>query len=263
MKNNLVVKKNEFLKFGYSLPMTEQRLLLACISQVDSRATLDKDHKFVVRVQEMRDLFNDESRHLYRDLKFACETLWDREIVRVDVEGTEKIRWVRKVKYFKNESKIELTFSQDVLPYISAISERFTKYRLDDVRHFKCVYSLRLYELFAQHQVAGKIEIDVDELRRLFDLEDKYPEFKELKRSVVDKAITEINGSSNLSVRYGLRKSYRRAVAFQFEFETKQKPITDETKSLTIDDYVRLNPSKTKGKSELEVRKLMKQQPLV
>ena len=259
MKNNLVVKKNDFLKFGYSLPMTEQRLLLACISQVDSRATLDVDHKLVVHVQEMRDLFSDESKNLYRDLKSACETLWDREIVRVDVEGTEKIRWVRKVKYFKNESKIELTFSQDVLPYISAISERFTKYRLDDVRHFKCVYSLRLYELFAQHQVAGKIEIDVDELRRLFDLEDKYPEFKELKRSVVDKAITEINGSSNLSVRYGLRKSYRRAVGFQFEFETKQKVVTAESKALTIDDYVRLNPSKTKGKSEVEVRKLMKQ----
>jgi plasmid replication initiation protein len=83
-----------------------------------------------------------------------------------------------------------------------------------------------------------------------------------LKRSVVDKAITEINGSSNLSVRYGLRKSYRRAVAFHFEFETKQKPISEEKKSLTIDEFVRLNPAKTKGKSELEVRKLMKQQPL-
>ena len=105
MKNNLVVKKNDFLKFGYSLPMTEQRLLLACISQVDSRATLDVDHKLVVHVQEMRDLFSDESKNLYRDLKSACETLWDREIVRVDVEGTEKIRWVRKVKYFKKGSR--------------------------------------------------------------------------------------------------------------------------------------------------------------
>jgi plasmid replication initiation protein len=259
MKNNLIVKKNEFLKFGYSLPMTEQRLLLACISQVDSRTVLDDDHKFVVRVQEMRDLFSDESKNLYRDLKSACETLWDREIVRVDVDGIEKIRWVRKVKYFTNESKIELTFSQDVIPYLTAITERFTKYRLDDVRHFRCVYSLRLYELFAQYQVAGKIEIDVDELRRLFDLEDKYPEFKELKRSVVDKAVSEINKLSNLSVRYGLRKSYRKVVAFQFEFETKQKLVADEKKSLTIDEYVRLNPSKTKGKSELEVRKLMKQ----
>ena len=118
---------------------------------------------------------------------------------------------------------------------------------------------MRLYELFAQHQVAGKIEIDVDELRRLFDIEDKYTEFKELKRSVIDKAITEINQYSNLSVRYGLRKSYRRAVGFQFEFETKQKVVTAESKALTIGDYVRLNPSKTKGKSELEVRKLMKQ----
>ena len=80
-----------------------------------------------------------------------------------------------------------------------------------------------------------------------------------MKRDVVDKAIKEINQHSNLTVTCGLRKTGARVVAFQFAFTTKQKPVADEKKSLTIDEYVRLNPSKTKGKSELEVRKLMKQ----
>ena len=57
MKDNIIVKKNEFLKFSYSLTINEQRLLLACISQIDSRNKLLKEDSFEVSVQEIKDLF--------------------------------------------------------------------------------------------------------------------------------------------------------------------------------------------------------------
>ena len=262
MKNNIVVKKNDFLRFGYTLSLMEQRLLLACICQVDSRATLEKDEAFEITVQEIKDLFAPESsEHLYRDLKSACDRLFERRIVIKSDSKTTKLRWVWKVEYLDNEAIIRLSFSPDVIPYLSDITERFTKYKVDDVKDFKCIYSLRLYELFAQYQSFGSRELEVEELRRLFDLGDKYKVFAELKRSVIDKAISEINQYSNLTVTYGERRRSRKVVSLQFAFETKQKPITDEKKSLTIDEYVRLNPATTKGKTELEVRNLMKQQP--
>ena len=58
-----------------------------------------------------------------------------------------------------------------------------------------------------------------------------------------------------------MRKTGKRVSHIQFEFSIKE--IAAEKKSLTIDEFVRLNPATTKGKTELEVRKLMKQQPLV
>ena len=259
MKNNIIVKKNEFLKFGYTLSLMEQRLLLACICQVDSRTTLEKDKPFEVTVQEIKDLFApDSSKHLYRDLKDACDRLFERRIVTKIGTKTTKLRWVWKVDYEDNTAVIRLNFSPDVIPYLSEITERFTKYKLDDVRSFKCIYSLRLYEMFAQYQSLGSRELEVDDLRQLLDLGDKYKVFAELKRSVIDKAITEINQYSNLTVSYGERKRARKVVAIQFAFETKQKVLeVDHKKQMSLEQFVRENSAKTKGKTEFEVRQMM------
>lgn len=269
MKNNLIVKRNDFLKFGYSLSLTEQRLLLACISKVDSRVLLEKEHQFEVRVQEIQDIFgNENSKQFYRDLKLACRRLFNRKIVIIDDDGNiEELRWVWKIKYYVDETKIVLNFSPDVAPFLSAITERFTQYKLDDVKQFKCIHSLRIYELLAEYQGlaqykgnVGHREIDVDEIRRLLDLGKKYPSFGELKRSVIDKAVDEINTYSNMTVSIGYRKRGRKVLAILFEFKIHKKTKQDQEafqKRITVDDFVRQNPGITKGKTLLEVQKMM------
>ncbi len=189
-------------------------------------------------VQEIKDIFGDQSAtSIYADLRAAADQLAERWIIFNTDSVRTKMRWVWKVDYFKHEATIRLNFSPDIVPYLSSITDCFTKYKLNDVKDFKCIYSLRLYELFAQYQGIGAREITVDELRRLFDRGDKYKTFRDLKRDVVvDKAIKEINQHSNLTVTCGLRKAGARVVAFQFAFTIKQKPVADEKKSLSIDD---------------------------
>lgn len=240
MKDNIIVKKNDFLKFGYTLSLMEQRLLLACIAQVDSRISLDMNKQFEISVQEIKDLFApDSKKHLYRDLKEACDRLFERRIVARTSNKITKLRWVWKVEYEDNTAIIKINFSPDVIPYLSDITERFTKYKLGDVKDFKCVHSLRLYELFAQFQSTGTRELYIDELRQLLDIGDKYLIFSELKRSVIDKAINEINKYSNLSVSYGERKRGRKIIALQFNFTTKNKHISPEIINVVSEDHVK------------------------
>lgn len=261
MKKNTIVKRNDFLKCGYTLTIMEQRLLLACISQVNSRNAFLKEQQFEVTVQQIKDIFGDEnSKQFYRDLRLASKRLFGRKIVIKNEDVIEEIRWVWKVSYHEKESKIVLNFSPDVIPYLSEITERFTKYKLDDVKDFKCIYSLRLYELFAQFQAVGSREISIYELRQLFDLGNKYKLYSEFKRCVIDKALHEINLHSNLTVSYGERKRGRSVTTIQFSFETKMKKIDNayERKSVSMNEFVRLNPLITKGKTEAEVLILMK-----
>ena len=260
MKNNIVVKKNEFLKFKYSLSLNEQRLLLACISKIDSRKPILPEQEFFVTVQEMSDLFDEKRDNVYRDLKIVCKKLRSAFITTTDREKDKEINWVSTVTYWKDESRVSIVFNSAVLPYLSSITEKFFKYRLADVKDFQSVYSLRFYELLHQFQPngSGSQEIEVDELRALLNLEDKYATFGELKRSVIDKAITEINQYSNLTVSYGERKRARKVVAIQFAFETKQKvPEVDHKKQMSLEQFVRENSAKTKGKTEFEVRQMM------
>ena len=261
MTNSLIVKRNDLLNVSYTLSLNEQRILLGCISQVDSRLSLDKEKTFEVSVQSIKDLFGSQNAsHFYTEIKNAVDRLSERWIVIREDKRVVKLRWVYKIEYLQNEATIKLNFSPDVIPYLSEITERFTKYKLADVKDFKCIYSLRLYELFAQYQGVGNREIEVDELRRLFELEDKYPSFGELRRSVIDKALYEINLHSNMNVTCGFRKRGRKVLAFQFAFETKIKKIDDyyERKSVSMNDFVRSNPLITKGKTEAEVLILMK-----
>ncbi len=241
MKNNIVVKKNELAKIRYSLSLNEQRLLLACISKIDSRKSLDINHEFVITVQEFRDLFDDNHKNTYHNLKLASDKLFDRTFILKDFEGIEKFHWVKRVKYWHDDSKVRLVFSDEIIPYLTSITEKFFKYKLDDVKNFQSVYSLRFYELLHQFQAGGRgaQEIEIDELRLLLNLEDKYSTFGELKRSVIDKAISEINQHSNLFVSYGERKRGKKVVAIQFSFEIKAaiKPLATvpvEKKSIVI-----------------------------
>jgi plasmid replication initiation protein len=233
MKENIIVKKNEFLKFGYTLSLMEQRLLLACISQIDSRSCLDMNKQFVVTVQEIQDLFSlDACNQMYGHLKTACNRLWGREIVTRDTKTTTRLRWVWKVVYSDSEGLIKLNFSPDVIPYLSAITERFTKYKLKDVAEFKCIYSLRIYELFAQYQGVGFVSYDIDDLRALLDLNKKYLLYSEFRRNVIEKSVAEINNFSNLTVSYSEKRMGRKVIALLFHFKTKSVVITPSTETI-------------------------------
>jgi plasmid replication initiation protein len=257
VKDNLVVKKNDLLRLGYTLSLNEQRILLACISMIDSRRKLEENHLFEITVQQLSDIFADQdAKHLYKDMRLAVDRLFNRTIVIDHGNKIGKLRWVINADFPKDNSKIFVRFHPDIIPLLTEITDRFTRYKLKDVSKFKCIYSFRLYELFAQFQGTGSREIEVSEIRRLLDLGDKYQQFGELKRCVIDKAISEINQFSNLQVNYGTRNLGRRVTHVQFRFEAK--PITKpKNPSLTVDEFVRLNPAKTKGKTLIEVQKMM------
>ena len=248
--NKLVVKRNDLIRLGYSLTLNEQRLLLACISQVDSRNILDKGQEFEIHIQEIGDLFsNSVEKNLYRDIKKASETLFDRRIVSKDEDGNKTLlRWVWKIKYIDDTGVVKINFSPDITGFLSEITKNFTKYKLTEVTNFKCQYSIRIYELMSIWQSTGEVEYEVDDLRQMLDLGDKYKSFAEFRRNVLDKSINEINKYSSMDVSYGLRKRGRVVSAIQFNFKVEPKI----KQKITIEDFVSANPVLTKGKTEWE-----------
>ncbi len=251
MKENIVVKKNEMLRFGYNLSVNEQRLLLACISQIDSRSTLDSNQQFVVTVQEIKDLFSLDGGQVYAQLKTACDRLFERKIVTREGTSTTKLRWVYKVIYDETDSTIKLNFSPDVIPYLTSISKNFTRYKLKEVANFKCVYSVRIYELFAQFQGVGAVNYDIDELRWMLDVENKYTLYGDFRRNVIERAISEINLHSNLEVTFAETKVRRKVVSLQFAFKTKSKPIAPaKTKTKAVSNLTA--PAKPTEKEEFD-----------
>jgi plasmid replication initiation protein len=250
-----VVKSNKVVEASYMLTLAEQRVLLSCIAQIDSKAELNENCRFEVSAIGVADLVGLESlSNTYRDLKKATEKLYERSVVIDDPEPDNpqitqrKTRWISSIDYLPGEGKLVLSFSSGMIPYLSQLSKEFTKYKLKHVARFESVYSIRLYELLVQWSSVGEREIEVEWLKAQFQVAEKYERVVDLKKRVIGPAIDEINKHSNIWVKYGQRKLGRTITHFQFQFGLKDNPQSSERKRISEEEINRqARPGETKG----------------
>lgn len=227
MKNELVVKSNQVIEASYRLSVIEQRVVLSAIAKIPKMFEVSDDEVYEVSVQDLQKLGVHEKTS-YRDLKEAISRLYDRSIsINIDNRLT-KMRWVQRIDIIDNQSKIALRFSKDILPFISNVKTNFTQYMLSDVSKMQGAYSIRVYELLMQYKAVGERFLSIESLRFMLDLGDRYKQFNDLLKRVIDPAIDEINKLTNFKVTAEPLKTGRKFTDIKFTIKEKKKT----TKSL-------------------------------
>ncbi|MFU0603259.1 replication initiation protein, partial [Klebsiella pneumoniae] len=157
-------------------------------------------------------------------LKEAIDRLWDRSVIIKNEEKREEFRWVQyRAQYLKGEAKVEITFSDAIMPYLTQLKGQFTRVVVKNVSSLSSTYSIRIYELLQQFRSTGDRTISLDDFRSILELEDKYSDFKILNRDLIKPAIAELNEKSDLAVTVETVKKGRTVVALRFRFkEDKQ-----------------------------------------
>jgi len=230
--NNLQVRKsNALLEASYRLSVGEQRIMLACISQIRRDEKVTDEKLYSVSAAEISKLSGLDMKNAYTELEKAALRLKRRE-VRLSQEANGKglkpkvmiTGWVQTIIYIESEGRVELRFSKDMLPYLTELSEQFTQYALTDVAKMNSAYAIRLYELLIQYQYGGQgRELSLNELRAYLQLEDKYPSIKDFKKRVIEIAVEQINLHSPIYVTWTQKKTGRRVSHFIFSYELKTK----------------------------------------
>ncbi len=230
ISNYLVKKSNKLISASYSLTVNEQRLLLACLSKVDSRKKLQETDLFVVSVEQMKELFytQENEKNVYRDLKEAAEKLLERK-VRIDepnsITGYTIANFVQAAKFEPDLMQVSVRFTYDLSPYLSELTEKFTEYRLGHIAQLTSSYAIRIYELivswFGRNGKYTENKIEIRELRQILDISDKYAQFGQLKQYILDPAIRQINENSDFNVSVEFTKRGRAYHWITFRFEQK------------------------------------------
>lgn len=242
-KNDLVVKSNQVIEASYTLTTIEQRLILSAIAQIPKGEPVTDEVIYTVSVADLQKFGANETT-AYRDLKESVSRLFDRSIVLRSSDRTSRTRWVQKIDFMDSRGVVGIRFSKDILPFLSNLSTEFTKYLASDLIGVTSTYAIRLYELLVQYQSIGKREISVVDLRWMFELQNKYPVWADLKRWVIDQAIKEINEFSPLSVTYETKKTGRKitSINLRFKQKPKQAQIATETPKRDQTGEIQLKP---------------------
>lgn len=248
MKNNLVAKSNDLIIASYELTRNEQRLLLACISQINSQPSASEvtvQDEFIVTTEQMKELYKDTSKdNVYRDLNVVANSLFEREVkIALPDNETLRTRFVSSILFQPEKSQITVTFAQKILPYLTQLKKNFTRYRLADTVELTSVYAIRLYEMIVcwQGQNRWSETLDLNEFRYIMGCVGKYKQFGQLRHSVIEKAVDQINENTayNVNVKYRKVKHTYKSVTFAF-YKKGALLLTDDKGALSLDKIRRI-----------------------
>ncbi len=236
--NALVVKSNALIEASYRLGLNEQRLILACISQIRRDEPFTDKVMYSISASEFSKVCEIDPKTAYRELKTTALTLKRRE-VRITQEpnglGRRKetliAGWVQSIKYSEGDGMVRLRFNHDILPYLTELSKCFTSYKLKNVVRMSSSYGVRIYELLTQWGSFGEREISIAWLKENLQIEKKYEKLRDLKRRVLEPAIRDINKNSDLWVKYEQIKTGRIVTHLIFQFGNKEEQKSKSLKS--------------------------------
>lgn len=223
-----IYKSNALIEASYRLTPAEQRIMLCCISKVRRDQMLTDDVMYKVSVAEYSKLTGTDSNSVYKEIADAALRLKRREVwLHEHPNGSGKHHrtlvtgWVQSIAYIKSEGYVELRFTKDMLPYLTQLTEQFTRYSLKDVAKMTSSHGIRLYELICQWNSVGRREVSIEWMRESFQLKGKYPVLKDFKRRVVEVAVIQVNEHSPLWVNWEQKKTGRRVTHLVFTFGSK------------------------------------------
>ena len=247
-KKLTVYKANEIVEAGYRLSLNEQRIVLACIAQVNSGKELSATDEFELSAKDFARLFAVSEDRAYSELQEVAKNLYQRSLTihnpdpkRPKIKKIE-MRWISSISYMPEDGKISLCFSQKILPYLSELKGQFTKYELKHIGNMKSIYAIRLYELLMQWKGTGTRTVEIEWLKQQFQLEGQYPAMKDFKKWVIDPAVKDINTHSDFEVSWTQKKTGRRVTHFTFTFGEKKPVKPKKGKKAEADEMATIKP---------------------
>ena len=258
-----IVKSNALIEASYHPgSLWQMRLLLACLLQIKAAEKLSHQHEFTITANALADLTGQGARTAYRHLKRAAEELRSMYItVNLNPDGSRRSRRYREINvvghcdYLEDEGRVSLSFTPKIIPYISDLKTRFTKYQAKYVMPMRSGYGIRLYELCLQW-LGDEREFEVDEFKQLLGIEDKYPRIDTLKDKIIRPALRDINTYTDIRVHFGQRKTGRTVTHLQFKIVRPAPETPPAKKRLPLDEFVdkHAQPGETREQARERLR---------
>ncbi|MCF8245025.1 MAG: replication initiation protein [Saprospiraceae bacterium] len=242
----VVIKKaNQLIESRYRFDIWETRFFLSILSQIRRD---DNDFQvYRVWYKDVIRAFSLKSNQSYHLLREAAKSIMSKSFfVSYEKDGTSRevqYHILRKIDYLKdgNESKgresqeyIDVTIEQEMKPFFLQLQRNFTAYDLRNVVKLGA-YPIRVYELLKQYESIGERTMDIEEIKRMFEITKEYQRFPDFFRWVVSPAIKEINSHTDLLVTDCIKvKEGKKVVSLRFIFRRKPDEDVPHTRSRVV-----------------------------
>ena len=229
----LIRKSNDLIEARYKFDIWETRIFSTVLTQISPE---DEDFKvFRITPRDMIKEFDIHNGNAYELLREAAHSLMDKRFfINYEVKGAvreQRFHIIRSMDYLKEVSDeanreeneyIELAIEPEMKQLLLELKSRFTSYDMRNIIRFRSSYTVRIYEHLKQYESIGRRTLDIEYLKRIFELATEYPLFANFYQKIIEPALRDINLYADIEITNIYKiKNGRKVESLQFEFRSK------------------------------------------
>jgi plasmid replication initiation protein len=221
-RNKLIVTQaNRLIEASYQVTLQQKKLIQIMVGKIRKSDT--EFQEYIFSVTDLQRELGIENGRFYEDLKNLTAGLIGRVIKIRSDDGQEiQAAWLSSAVYIPRGtyglecSCVKLTFAPVLKPFLLQLKDYFAQYEFSQISEMRSIYSIRLYEILNSRRRLHSVTFYLDELKRMFKLEDKYSIARDFRICVIEQAQREIHDKTNLAFDFVENRKRRKVVSITF-----------------------------------------------
>ena len=254
----IVRKSNDLIQNAMStLTLSQQKLMLHIFAMIKPSDT--ELPRYEMSIYEFLKLCGVDPHNgsMYAQVRNNIDAIANAKVQWIRLAGTQKItmfRWLSGATIDEGTGTIVLTLDQALKPHLIQLKEFYTTMNITYTLPMKSQYSLKIYELcksyqnlyLTKKQKGEPLVWNIETLKKQVDC--NATNWAHVRRTVLDKAKSEINGHTDIYFDYEVyEKDRQRVIAVAVTIEPVDKQVADDK----LNEITKSMSSKSRGKKKL------------
>jgi len=237
-----VYQANSFVESRQSYTVNEKRLLSTLISFV--KPTDEEFSEYEISINDWAKMLKVNPNGLYQIADEITTGLMMKIVAIKDPKNLRFKKWhvLDTAEYEDGILRLKLDKKMNDIFLQLKASKNYTHYELMEFVGLTSTHAQRIYELVKQYQHSKqrKRKVTIEELKIMLGIEDKYPQFKEFRRKVLDVAYKQIH--KNTTLRYEWKpikkgRSYHEIEFYEIHINGKESPTEIQERAF-LENYI-------------------------
>lgn len=223
-KTYVIRQANDLVTAIYDSSDLLAKKVITAVIHESNNVEWNKDNSCYVTLRASELIKFGISKESLRNIDMVLKKLVERSITIYSISQKKKILvFTPFTEGEYQKSKLKIKINERLYPYVKELQKNFTQYHIENIKELKSCYSIRIYEFLKSYLYTGYLKIDLEELKKIFNIENKYSNYAHFREKILDKAQTELKEHCDVYFEYREIKAGNKVDELEFIIKKQHK----------------------------------------
>ncbi len=220
-----IIKGNPIINAKFDISAVQMKIFLHMIASIDQAK--DSIPIIKITVKDFQKLTGINSNNIYAYVEKEAMKMREKRIFFSNNKITFDANLISAFVYYKDEGYFTLEIPQALHPFLLQIKENFTVLDIRNILQLDSIYAMRFYEFCKEYERFGKFKFEVEELKNILGLSNRYKNYFDFKKKVIEQARKELEQNAEIYFEFKELKNGKKVEVIEFTILKNSSSLVD------------------------------------